>query len=220
MANELKELHRQMRKQGYNLLTAFNNTYKPGMMVKEASWRELPPVGEIADAMEDGSFPALSKSESASLLNFARDSQLSAKAAADWLMDAASANGNFTNDVVVVCDFEEATVQSVSLVKLSTVVSSQLSKDSKGTLARFLRAPGIRLVSEVVKAKLSFRYTADGGVDLAVDGSVSAAGPKLDLKAGFTWKNKSTIVSAEPIVVAVRLADWSKTRRVFEHEKV
>ncbi len=214
MSKILRVLHKQLKDQGYTLLTALNAAYEPGCIVHEKSWKSLPLLGRLSSELKD-SFPEIQGPRKVVLEGFTRTHDLEVNAAFEWLGTDIQAKGQLKNVVQVKGQFEGPISRWVDLLSLSTAVAEHIAKKPKGTVASFLNRGRHRLVAQIIEARLSFHFEKDGGVGANVNGTIPESSIKIAAGAGYKWKNEATIESIEPVVVAVQLADWRKGRNMF-----
>ena len=94
-------------------------------------------------------------------------------------------------------------------------VAQQVDGVNGQTLKNFLMHQNYRLVNHVLKARLSFHFEKEGGGSVTVEGAIPNTPISAEANPKFKWKNQATIESTEPIIVAVKLADWHNGRGMF-----
>jgi hypothetical protein len=215
MAKNLRTLSKQLRNQGYTLLTSFANTYKPGSVVHEERWDRFSMLGMMQSSLTKTGFPAVEGPEAIGIMDFTRNHELTVNAAVDWLGNNITLTGKPASVVDVVARFEGSESYRLDLLNLQDLLNKQEPQFWESALGTHLLTKNTRVVYEVIYARLSFQFRNSGGLGVAVNLAENKSGVKLNAGASYQWKNEATLEMKKPMVVALELAQWDKKRHMF-----
>ncbi|MHC4093747.1 MAG: hypothetical protein ACYSVY_26330 [Planctomycetota bacterium] len=191
---------------------------RPGTIIRRQGWNNITRVGQLGEdkAISAQSLRAAIEGPThLGLQNFAREYELSVGAAVDLIQPtSSSARAKFKRAKKVEATFEAPNSFFLSLTFLSDAVAADPDFWERST-GRRLEARNRFVVFQVIKAKLSLAFIGTG--NLGIDVKVGPGGDMKSTGLGFVWKwkNKSTLTSPRELVVAMEMARYKESKKLF-----